>query len=225
LRGLTLLNGNENHFSELQTEIEETVRDGQVSSWLSIKKDGLRLNVKQLSDGEKRVIILLIDIARRLITVGKNNNDTNYLNGTGVILIDEIEQHLHPKWQRNLLPTLTKIFPKLQFVVATHSPQILSYVPNGCAFSLEQGKAYPQSTFGRNNEWILEAIMHDVSRPKEVQEKLDAYFDAIREDRTEEAQQLRAWLETEIGADEPELLKADILIRRKQKTLAKNETN
>ena len=224
-KGLNLLDGEGNHFTELQTEIDETVKDGQVSSWLSIKKNGKRLNVKQLSDGEKRVLILLIDITRRLITVAKINKVTEFLEGTGVILIDEIEQHLHPKWQRRLLLTLTKLFPNLQFIITTHSPQVLSYVPNGCAFSLENGKAYPQNTYGRDNEWILEAIMDDVNRPVEVKAKLDDYFEAIRHDKMEIATHLRGELETLIGVDEPELIKADILIRRKQKSLVSNETN
>lgn len=225
-KGLSLLNNeSENHFTELQTEIDETVKDGQVASWLSIKKDGKRLNVKQLSDGEKRVLILLIDITRRLITVGKTNNETDFFNGFGIVLIDEIEQHLHPKWQRMLLPTLHKLFPNLQFVVTTHSPQVLSYVPNGCAYSLEEGKAFPENTYGRNNEWILEVIMDDVSRPIEVKAKLDEYFDAIRDNKMDKAMQLRGSLETLIGTDEPELLKADIIIRRKQKSVAKNEDN
>ncbi len=225
-KGLTLLNGEkEHHFSELQTEIDENVKDGQVSSWLSIRKNGTRLNVHQLSDGEKRVIVLLIDITRRLITLGKQNKSSAYFEGTGIVLIDEIEEHLHPKWQRSFLPTLCKIFPNLQFVATTHSPQVLSYVPNGCAFALENGKAYPQNTYGRNNEWILEAIMDDVSRPVEVQAKLDAYFDLIREEKWDLAATLRTELEEMIGADEPELLKADILIRRKQKSMAKNEAN
>lgn len=225
-KGLTLLNGEkEHHFSELQTEIDENVKDGQVSSWLSIRKNGTRLNVHQLSDGEKRVIVLLIDITRRLITLGKQNKSSAYFEGTGIVLIDEIEEHLHPKWQRSFLPTLCKIFPNLQFVATTHSPQVLSYVPNGCAFALENGKAYPQNTYGRNNEWILEAIMDDVSRPVEVQAKLDDYFDLIREEKWDLAAALRTELEEMIGADEPELLKADILIRRKQKSMAKHETN
>ncbi len=224
--GLTLLNGVAgNRFTQLQTETDDTVTDGQISSWLSIKKDELTLNVNQLSDGEKRILVLFIDITRRLTTAAKQNKQKEILKGTGIVLIDEIEQHLHPKWQRMLLPTLKQLFPNLQFVATTHSPQVLSYVPNGCAFTLENGKAYPQNTYGRNNEWILEAVMDDVNRPKEVQAKLDAYFTAIKDDHTEIALELRKELETLIGADEPELLKADILIRRKQKSAVKNEAN
>jgi predicted ATP-binding protein involved in virulence len=224
--GLSLLNDtNETVFTELQTEIDETVKDGTVSSWLSIKKNGVLLHVSQLSDGEKRVLILLIDISRRLINLAKINKVTNYLEGKGIVLIDEIEQHLHPKWQRTLLPTLSKLFPNLQFVVTTHSPQVLSYVPNGCSFTLENGKVYPQNSYGKNNEWILETIMDDINRPKEIQEQLNKYFDLIREGNFEDAAKLRQELENLIGADEPEFLKADILIRRKQKNVTSNETH
>lgn len=225
-KGLSLLNDNdETVFTELQTEIDETVKDGTVSSWLSIKKNGVLLHVSQLSDGEKRVLILLIDISRRLINLAKINKVTNYLEGKGIVLIDEIEQHLHPKWQRTLLPTLSKLFPNLQFVVTTHSPQVLSYVPNGCSFTLENGKVYPQNSYGKNNEWILETIMDDINRPKEIQEQLNQYFDLIREGNFEGAAKLRQELEKLIGADEPEFLKADILIRRKQKNVTSNETH
>jgi predicted ATP-binding protein involved in virulence len=224
--GLILLNDStKSIFKDLQTEIDETVEEGQFSSWLSIKKNDVFLHVNQLSDGEKRVLILLIDISRRLINLAKINKVTNYLEGRGIVLIDEIEQHLHPKWQRTLLPTLSKLFPNLQFVVTTHSPQVLSYVPNGCAFTLENGKAYPKNTYGKNNEWILEAIMDDINRPKEIQEELNQYFDLIREGNLEDAAKLRQKLENLIGADEPEFLKADILIRRKQKNVISNETN
>lgn len=225
LEGLSLLNGNAGSFSELQTEVDDTVKDGQVISWLSIKKNGVRLKVNQLSDGEKRVIILLIDIARRLITVAKKNNKTDFLNGHGIVLIDEIEQHLHPKWQRMLLPTLNTIFPNIQFIVTTHSPQVISYVKNGGVFTLANGQAYPQNTYGRDNEWLLEEVMQDVNRPKEVEAKLNTYFQYIREGELAMAQSLRQELETLIGEDEPEFIKADILIRRKQKSATQHEAN
>jgi predicted ATP-binding protein involved in virulence len=225
LEGLSLLNGNAGSFSELQTEVDDTVKDGQVVSWLSIKKNGVRLKVNQLSDGEKRVIILLIDIARRLITVAKKNNKTDFLNGHGIVLIDEIEQHLHPKWQRMLLPTLNTIFPNIQFIVTTHSPQVISYVKNGGVFTLANGQAYPQNTYGRDNEWLLEEVMQDVNRPKEVEAQLNTYFQYIREGELAIAQLLRQELETLIGEDEPEFIKADILIRRKQKSATQHEAN
>ena len=223
IEGLTHLNGKKSAFTELQTEVDESVIDGQVSSWLSIKKDGLLLNVNQLSDGEKRVLVLFIDITRRLITAAKQNNESNFLLGSGIVLVDEIEQHLHPKWQRTLLPTLSKLFPNLQFIVTTHSPQVLSYVPNGCSFSLDNGKAFPLNSYGRDNEWILETIMDDVARPQEIQEKLDEYFELIKKNQMERASDSRQELEQLIGIDEPELLKADILIRKKR--MVTNETN
>jgi len=140
-------------------------------------------------------------------------------------LIDEIEQHLHPKWQRMLLPTLNTIFPNIQFIVTTHSPQVISYVKNGGVFTLANGQAYPQNTYGRDNEWLLEEVMQDVNRPKEVEAQLNTYFQYIREGELAIAQLLRQELETLIGEDEPEFIKADILIRRKQKSATQHEAN
>jgi hypothetical protein len=67
--------------------------------------------------------------------------------------------------------------------------------------------------------------MDDVDRPKEVREKLDKYFEFIREDKAEKATELRQELEQLLGTDEPELLKADILIRKKLRAGIKHETN
>lgn len=181
-----------------------------------IDKNGTKLDfLENLSEGEKIIIQLAIDITRRLLLA--NPSLANPLEGTGIVLIDEIELHLHPKWQRNIIPALTKTFPNVQFIITTHSPQVLSYVPNGSAFSIENGNVYPVNTYGRDNEWILETIMNDIARPKEIQEKLDKLFNLIRDNEIDTAKQLRKEIAVIIGEDEAELLKADILIQRKTK--------
>lgn len=90
---------------------------------MTVVKQGLELNVAQLSDGERNMLALLGDMARRLSVL--NPSLTNPNAGHGVVLIDEIDLHLHPGWQRRVIGSLERTFPNCQFIVTTHSPQIV----------------------------------------------------------------------------------------------------
>lgn len=74
-------------------------------------------------DGEKCTISLFGDLARRMALA--NPGRENPLEGTGVVLIDELELHMHTSWQRKVLGVLKETFPNIQFIITTHSPQIL----------------------------------------------------------------------------------------------------
>lgn len=93
---------------------------------MKIDKGNISLNVSQMSDGEKCTMALLGDLARRLTLA--NPMLENPLLGEGIVLIDEIELHMHPSWQRKILRVLRHIFPNVQFIITTHSPIILSEV-------------------------------------------------------------------------------------------------
>ena len=92
---------------------------------MTVNKQGEELIVNQLSDGEKYLLALAGDLARRL-AIANPNPECKPLEGSGVVLIDVIELHLHPKWQRAIIPNLKKTFPNCQFIVTTHSPQVIS---------------------------------------------------------------------------------------------------
>lgn len=91
---------------------------------MKIDKGNISLNVSQMSDGEKCTMALLGDLARRLALA--NPMLDNPLLGEGIVLIDELELHMHPAWQRKILKVLKNTFPNIQFIVTTHSPIILS---------------------------------------------------------------------------------------------------
>jgi len=91
-----------------------------------VEKGNYKFNMEQLSDGEKGFITLIGDIARRLAIA--NPESKNPLLGEGIILIDEIELHLHPSWQIEIIPQLRSTFPNCQFIVTTHSPLVLSSI-------------------------------------------------------------------------------------------------
>lgn len=98
---------------------------------MEVTKGNTTLNVEQLSDGEKNLIAMVGDLARRLSIANRGSIDA--LNGNGIVLIDEIELHLHPAWQSNVLMSLMKTFPNVQFIITTHSPLVLSSL-NVCLY-------------------------------------------------------------------------------------------
>ncbi|MBD2776307.1 AAA family ATPase [Iningainema tapete] len=186
---------------------------------MTIEKQSQELVVNQLSDGEKCLLAMVGDLARRLAIA--NPVSANPLQGTGVVLIDEIELHLHPRWQRQIIPALTTTFPNCQFIFTTHSPQVLSHIkPEGIYLLTRTDEGIiaqqPESSFGRDSNQILEDIMDVPERPTEIQENLAQMFRLIDEGNLSGARQLRQNLANEIGEDDPEFVRADVLIRRKE---------
>ncbi|MBD1927298.1 AAA family ATPase [Trichocoleus sp. FACHB-90] len=186
---------------------------------MTVTKQGQELIVNQLSDGEKCLLAMVGDLARRLAIA--NPGLPNPLQGEGVVLIDEIELHLHPKWQREIIPALTRTFPNCQFIVTTHSPQVISEVkPNGIyileATSEGVVAKRPESSYGRDSNRILEDLMGVPARPQEFKDDLLELFRLIDKGDLDGARQLRQQIADEIGADEPELVKASVSIRRKE---------
>ena len=90
---------------------------------LLVDKAGVALDLSQLSDGERSFLAMVCDLGRRLTLA--NPLLANPLHGSGVVLIDELELHLHPKWQREVTAKLRKTFPNIQFIATTHSPFVI----------------------------------------------------------------------------------------------------
>jgi predicted ATP-binding protein involved in virulence len=186
---------------------------------MTITKLGQELIVNQLSDGEKCLLAMVGDLARRLAIANPSLSDP--LQGSGVVLIDEIELHLHPKWQRKIIPALTRTFPNCQFIVTTHSPQVISEVKPDSIYILEKTDLgiiarRPESSYGRDTNRILEDLMDTPERPQEIKESLLELFRLIAKGELDSARQLHQKIADEIGADEPELVGASVSIRRRE---------
>ncbi|CBN59314.1 MULTISPECIES: AAA family ATPase [Kamptonema] len=186
---------------------------------MTVKKQGQELIVNQLSDGEKCLLAMVGDLARRLAIA--NPGLENPLEGSAVVLIDEIELHLHPKWQREIIPALTRTFPNCQFIITTHSPQVISQIKPDGIYILEATPEgivakQPESSFGRDSNRILEDVMGVPERPQEIKDSLRQLFRLIDAGNLDAAKELRQQIEDEIGEDESEFVRADILMRRKE---------
>ncbi|MBE9216940.1 AAA family ATPase [Plectonema cf. radiosum LEGE 06105] len=187
---------------------------------MTVKKQGRELNINQLSDGEKCLLAMVGDLARRLAIANPSLDDP--LLGEGIVLIDEIELHLHPRWQRDIIPALKKTFPNCQFIISTHSPQVVSHVRPEGVFILERNQEEglvvmsAEGSYGRDSNSILEDLMEVPERPQKIKDCLQQLFRFIDEGNLENAKELRQELAEKIGADEPEFARADVLIRRKE---------
>lgn len=186
---------------------------------MEVKKNGKPFTVNQLSDGEKCLIALVGDLARRMAIL--NPVSKNPLEGSGIVLIDEIDLHLHPKWQRMVVPKLLEVFPNCQFIISTHSPHVITHVQPESLFLLKQTDSgivaeKPIESYGKNVDRILEDLMGlETTRPNEVESSLDIIFETIGAGKLDEARNLISALKEKIGSD-PELVKAGVLIKRKE---------
>lgn len=180
---------------------------------MTLKKQGQELIVNQLSDGERNLLAMVGDLARRL-AIANPDPTKNALEGEGIILIDEIELHLHPQWQRDIIPRLTSTFPNCQFIVTTHSPQVLSNVKKENVFVVEDFQVYPADayTFGRDSNSILSELMGVTERPVEIKNKLTECLYKIDDGQIEEAKVLLHELSDLLGHNDSEVVKANTLI-------------
>ena len=147
-----------------------------------IKKDDIELDFSMLSDGEKEIITIFGDIARRLALA--NDEFENPLEGDGIILIDEIDLHLHPSWQRKVCKALIETFPNCQFIITTHSPQILGELQPQDIRLLNNFKvSVPSQSYGLDSNTILDTLQNvtneTLRQNTEISAKLDRVSDLI----------------------------------------------
>lgn len=166
-----------------------------------------------LSDGEKTVIALIADIAMRAIVA--NPEMKNPLLSEGVILIDEIDLHLHPDWQARIAQKLPEIFPRAQFIFSSHSPSVMSVSKNLYKINSETNAVERvENTYGRSPADILTQLLN-AHREPEVAKKLRAMYAAIDNNDMQAAQRIVDELNVIIPED-PEVLRGEYLIRALQ---------
>lgn len=130
-----------------------------------LKKNNQELGLSQLSDGEKCYIALVCDIVRRLSIA---NNGKNILNGEGIVLIDEVDLHLHPSWEQTVMQKLHSTFPNIQFIVSAHSPLVASNF-NGKVYAIDKGEVVTlPRIFGLDFSTVLNDWMGTSSENREI---------------------------------------------------------
>ena len=190
------------------------------------------LTLDQLSGGYRIILGLAADLARRMAQGNPHRGDP--LACEAIVLIDEVELHLHPAWQQRVLADLRRTFPNTQFIVSTHSPQVLTSVPPRqiVELSREDGTIVAggtsAATYGAEAGDVLSTVMGVRGRPADnaFVQKLDRYLRLVGDDKgeSEAARKLRDEL-NRLSPRDPALDSADVEIRRRNvlKRMAKRQ--
>jgi predicted ATP-binding protein involved in virulence len=156
--------------------------EGLSASWVHGDYHGEKLLFTQLSDGFRNILTLTMDLAARLVMANPDRDEP--LAAECIVMIDEIDLHLHPRWQQRIIIDLRRAFPGAQFILSTHSPQVLSTVRPENILLLRDGTlngVHAQHSYGVQSNRILNEIMGVAARPDilELEEKKRAIMDAI----------------------------------------------
>lgn len=179
---------------------------------LTVTKGELELDVRQLSDGERGVLGIALDLARRLSQVSPESDDP-LGEGQAIVLIDEIDLHLHPKWQRQIIRNLEATFPRCQFIATTHSPQVIGEVQPDRIQIIADGDVYsPTHSFGVDSSRVLEEIMDAPPRSLEVQDLLDRFSSSVADKKLVDASTLVTELADKLGEEDADVIHARTLL-------------
>ncbi len=187
-------------------------QEGGKRPQLWIDRNSTPIPVRQLSDGERGSLALVLDLTRRLAQANPELEDPSS-GAEAVVLIDEIDLHLHPKWQRQIVHNLTGAFPRCQFIATTHSPQVIGEVPHERIQIIADGQVYsPSHSFGVDSSRVLEEIMEADPRTKEVQQILTEISQAIGGQQFDRGRELLGRLVEQLGEADPEVTRLRTLL-------------
>ena len=184
------------------------------------------LPLEFLSDGLRNMVAMVADIAYRCIKLNPHFGDEAAYRTTGIVMIDEVDMFLHPEWQQTVLGSLQKAFPNIQFIVTTHSPQVLSSVPKECIRVITKnidGDAVAVEpiaySYGEPSNDVLQAIMHvDPQPPIPEKPDLDKLTSLVDQGdyNTSEVQELLNKLKDVLSETHPQIQRVERSIRRQQ---------
>lgn len=145
------------------------------------------LPVMSLSAGYQSLVWMVFDIAYRMAVLNPFMKERIVMT-SGIVLIDEIDMHLHPKWQWNIINALQKVFPNVQFIAATHSPILFASAKDVWLIDVDGEEIeYSRSHYGIDINTSLNTYQETIEMPVEVKEKADAFYDAMDAERYEDA--------------------------------------
>ncbi|HDY7489080.1 TPA: AAA family ATPase [Vibrio vulnificus] len=178
--------------------------------------------LSQLSDGLRNMVVMISDIAFRCYKLNPHLGCKAAKMAEGIVLIDEVDMFLHPSWQQRVISALQSAFPSIQFVVTTHSPQVLTTVPAECIRIIDNGEVYiaAPGTKGAESSRLLKRIFGVDSRPQTDENTLllKAYEKLVYEDKwaSDEAKAQRVKLDEIFAGEEPKLTELDLYIENRE---------
>lgn len=164
----------------------------------------------EMSDGYKNTLSMIGDIAYRMAVLNPTLGDQVLEKTPGIVLVDEIDLHLHPQWQQTILSDLHAIFPEIQFIVSSHAPAVINSVPREQIRILDHGEIYMPAaqTYGRDANSILREVMKVSERPADIKKRMDLFYAYMDENNYQEADKILAEIEAIVGTTDPDIAAA-----------------
>lgn len=160
---------------------------------LLIQKNNVVEYINNLSSGERAIAAVVLELISSLAQANPEMENPAR-DGKAIVLIDELDLHLHPKWQRCIVKNITTAFPNCQFITTTHSPQVISELqPEQLTFLVEvNGQVTARSAtqaYGLDTNWILEHLMNTHARPERAKDLIDDIEDLLQEGELDKARE------------------------------------
>lgn len=167
-----------------------------------------KLPLHMFSDGIRITLTMVADIATRMAKLNPQLLD-NVLETPGVILIDEIDMHLHPSWQSRIITSLLETFTNIQIITTTHSPIVISNIESEYLRILKNNEIMnPSTNYNRELDDIVNNIMETDYRPEEVRNLINQINQNIDNEELEEAKELLDNLKDILGETDSEVISA-----------------
>lgn len=174
---------------------------------LAYKDNREDMAISKLSAGYQSLLWMIMDLAYRVCLLNPELGDPSEIKG--IVLIDEIDMHLHPKWQWNIIKALQTTFENVQFIIATHSPIVISSAKEANLILLDgnQNVTYLPDCYGYAVEDVLRFRQESVSRPKNVKTIIDHINESVDDENFTDAENDLVELKTILGEDNSEFKK------------------
>lgn len=176
----------------------------------------VQIPLEQLSDGYRCALSMIGDIAYRMATLNPQLAGDVLKETEGIILIDEVDLHLHPEWQQHILSDLTDTFPKVQFIVTTHAPAVINAISGGSLIVINDNNDIVNrgdESYGQDLNTVVKTIMEAGIRPEKIQKLFDRFYRELDEKSTERSQKIIDELRTLIDGNDAEL--ASCIVKQK----------
>ena len=178
-------------------------------------EEGFATPIKYLSAGYQSLLWIVMTMAFRLCQLNPNVKD--YRDVPGIVIIDEIDMHLHPRWQWIIVGALQRTFPQIQFILATHAPIILSSCKDALLIRISEDHSiqYMESVYATSIDDVAELTQGSMGIPLELKRMSQRFEDAFRSGNREQAAGILSEMESKFGEKNAEV----ILARRRFRLL------
>ena len=206
---------NYQQFGKIVSKFMSIMNDGTISEVvfnpnsesLLYCENGEYKTIDDLSAGYQSVLNLILDLAYRMAILNPDEGD-NIPNADGIVLIDEIDSNLHPKWQWRIIEALTETFPNVQFIAATHSPIIVSSCKNANIICIdeEQDVRYIGDSYAFSVNEILRDMLGYYMRPAKIEDLIEKFGKSMDREEYTQAKNILKQLTELLGKEHPEII-------------------